>query len=357
MVVPRHTLLSAAILGVAALAPVAHGEIVYIDNPAAVFTGSWTSSNATSGYYGANYQHNAGVAGPTATYTPTLSTAGTWSVWARWTGGTNRTDNVGYTVNYDGGSQIVYVNQEINGGRWYKLGDYTFAAGTAGNVFLNTAGTTDVVIADAVAFSRGVSSVRPALTASAAFGSTTISTGNRPAARVIDGSGLDIQIEATHLGVSNGNDVNWMTAAGTPANAWFKIDLGSTQNLESMDVFNFTGTDSATNDRGVKNFDLYVSTVAAPSNNNFATNPEWQLVSANLLLNKSPVSANNSPDLINFAANGTLARWVAFDINSNYGDTQYVGLGEVRFYAVPEPMGLAALAVASFALLTRRRRH
>ena len=167
---------------------------------------------------------------------------------------------------------------------------------------------------------------------------------------------MDIQIEATHNGTSNGNDVNWMSALGTPANAWIKIDLGSTQNLQSMDVFNFTSTDSTSLNRGIKNFDLYISTVAAPSDNNFATNPEWQLVSADLLLNKSPLGANNTPDTINFAALGTAARWVAFDIDSNYGDSQYVGLGEVRFFAVPEPAGLTAITGLTLAGLARRKR-
>jgi hypothetical protein len=356
MVAPRKILWTVAMVSLSLASTAIGAEIVYIDNPAAVLSGTWVTSNSTTGYYGTNYAHNKSVAGPTATYTPTLSTAGEWSVWTRWTAGTNRASSVPYTINYDGGSATVNVNQQINGSAWRKLGDFTFAAGTGGNVFLNTAGTTGYVIADAVAFARDIA-LRPALSSAGfqASASSTISTDNRLPIRAVDGSGMDIVIEPVHLGTANGRDVNWLSGANDTT-GWFKVDLGSSHELESMDVYNFSSTDSVNNTRGVKTFDLYVSNVAAPSSNDFANSAEWTLVEAGITLGKAPVGTNNRPDLVSFGDAGLTVRWVALDITSNHGDA-YTGLGELRFYPVPEPTAPALAALVATLGLTRRKRR
>ena len=86
----------------------ASAAIVVVDNtdgaPDIVFTGTWNSSNYTTGqFYGANYQHSNKVQGLTATYTPD--------------GGFNGVDSFTYTViDGNGGSDegtvtvtVVYV--------------------------------------------------------------------------------------------------------------------------------------------------------------------------------------------------------------------------------------------------------
>ncbi len=62
-----------------------------------------------------------------------------------------------YTIHYDGGSETVEVNQEINGGKWNYLGTYPFAEGTDGYVVLSddSEETGQYVIADAVMFLIG----------------------------------------------------------------------------------------------------------------------------------------------------------------------------------------------------------
>jgi hypothetical protein len=359
MIAPRTVLLSAAWVGVAVLSTAARATVVYVDDadPQTKLTRGWYCSNATAGYNGTGYSLNNQVPGPTATFTPDLATTQTWSVYARWTDGINRSANVPYTVNYAGGSQTVYVNQQINGGTWQKLGDFTFNAGTGGSVFLNSAGTTGYVIADAVAFGHDLGG-RPIINSApfTAYASSTISSYNRGAIHAVDGSGMDTVLEPFHAGTVNGADVNWLSASGDTT-GWYKVDLGATHDLESMDVYNFSSTDSATLNRGIQTFDLYVSNVAAPSDNDFANNPEWTLIQSDVTLDKAPKGTNDAPNLVNFLPNGTMARWVALDITSNYGDSSYTGLGELRFYEVPEPTSLAAVAGLTLVILTRRKRR
>ena len=57
-----------------------------------------------------------------------------------------------------------------------------------------------------------------------------------------------------------------------------------------------------------------------------------------------------------FALNQTTsARYVKFDILSNQGDNSRVGLGQVRFLAIPEPASVALIGLGGIMLLTRRR--
>jgi hypothetical protein len=100
----------------------------------------------------------------TATWTPTITTAGDYYVYARWSSYTNRATNAMYTVNYNGSSATHLVNQQINGDQWNMLGSvqYNFAAGTSGNVVLSIEGADGQVIADAVGFdSDGVFGADP----------------------------------------------------------------------------------------------------------------------------------------------------------------------------------------------------
>jgi hypothetical protein len=127
-----------------------------IDNssgaPGFVTTGAWTSSTTNAGFLGADYLHdgNTGKGTKSAVFTPAIPTAGTYPVFLRWTSFTNRATNVPVTVNFNGGSQALLVNQREAGGTWFKLGEFPLAAGSAGNVTIGTTGTNGYVIADAL---------------------------------------------------------------------------------------------------------------------------------------------------------------------------------------------------------------
>jgi len=113
-------------------------------------TGTWTQSTATEGYYGNYYLVNSLDDSSTVTFTPTLTSTGTYQVYAMWTAGTNRATNTPITVVSASGAASMNVNQQTNGGQWYSLGTYTFNAGTGGSITVGATGANGVVIANAV---------------------------------------------------------------------------------------------------------------------------------------------------------------------------------------------------------------
>jgi hypothetical protein len=127
-----------------------------IDNsdpdPAVVFNGSWTPSTTTAGYLGVDYRHNgnAGQGSKSVVFTPNIPSAGIYPIFLRWTSEANRASNVPVTVNYNGGSQVVTVNQRSSGGTWVSLGSFPFAAGSSGTVTIGTTATDGYVIVDAL---------------------------------------------------------------------------------------------------------------------------------------------------------------------------------------------------------------
>jgi hypothetical protein len=64
----------------------------------------------------------------------------------------NRATNVPIDVTHANGLATINVNQQINGSIWFKIGTWTFNAGTGGNVLIRTDGTNGFVIGDAVRF-------------------------------------------------------------------------------------------------------------------------------------------------------------------------------------------------------------
>lgn len=137
-----------------AVAPV---DIV-MDNGSAGFStqGTWTNTTARPGYWGADCLHdgNTGQGTKWAKWTPSLPSAGTYQVYARWASDINRATNAVIAVEHAGGRTEQTVNQQINGGQWVLLGSFNFAAGTnpAQYVIIKNDGANGFVIADAVRF-------------------------------------------------------------------------------------------------------------------------------------------------------------------------------------------------------------
>ena len=124
---------------------------IYLDNEDADFECSWTYKSGVSGAYDENHSyHAAGDGSCTATWTPDLPEA-TYKLYGWWRAHENWATNAPYTIHYDGGSETVEVNQEINGSQWNLLGTYPFAAGTSGEVILSNDGD-QYVVADAIKF-------------------------------------------------------------------------------------------------------------------------------------------------------------------------------------------------------------
>lgn len=132
---------------------------IIVDNVAPNFTASsnWWTGSSTAGYYGSNYHvRSTASVSDTAAWKGNIPTTGTYEVYVRYSAGSNRASAAPYIVYHSGGATTVYVNQQINGGKWVSLGKYNFAQGsTATRVRLScwtNSGT--YVIADAVQFVR-----------------------------------------------------------------------------------------------------------------------------------------------------------------------------------------------------------
>lgn len=134
---------------------------IYVDNGTAGFstTGTWTTS--TSGFpYGANCVIATGGNGSTtatATYTANVPRAGYYEVgvWFTTSNATYRSTSAPYTVNYNGGSETILVNQQATATsdkRFKSLGTFKLAAGSQPVVVLKNSipSATQYVSADAV---------------------------------------------------------------------------------------------------------------------------------------------------------------------------------------------------------------
>lgn len=122
------------------------------DATGVTLVGAWSASTSQTGYIGNNYLHdgNTGKGTKSVRYTPNLPTAGNYTVSLRWTINANRASNVPITLTYQGGVTNFTVNQRNNNGVWVALATLPFAAGTGGNLLIQTTGTDGYVVADGV---------------------------------------------------------------------------------------------------------------------------------------------------------------------------------------------------------------
>ena len=127
----------------------------------------------------------------------------------------------------------------------------------------------------------------------------------------------------------------WMTADHV-LTGWLVFDFGSTYTVTSTDIWQYGHWN--VHKRGVKNFQILSSINGIDYS--FVTDGELQKVS----------STPNAAESFYFI---TDARYIKFDIQSNWGDGTATGLSEVRFNGSPVPIpgtilllgsGLAGLA-------------
>jgi len=122
------------------------------DTANVVAVGGWTTSTATNGYFGTDYQNDGNTAKGTKTFSfkPPITVAGNYAVYARWTAGTNRATNTPIDViKSDSTVATVTVNQQANGSQWYPLGTYSLSPANA-EVRYRTTATNGYVIADSI---------------------------------------------------------------------------------------------------------------------------------------------------------------------------------------------------------------
>lgn len=111
-------------------------------------TGTWAVSSGPNPY-GSDSLYASGSA--TFRWLPVLPEAGTYEVYAWWTYHANRSTDVPYSITHAGGTAAVTVNQQdsLLGGKWNKLGTYTFNETGA---YVEVSGANGQACADAVRF-------------------------------------------------------------------------------------------------------------------------------------------------------------------------------------------------------------
>ncbi len=128
-----------------------------VDNfdPKFSLTGTWPTSNTTKvpDFYGIDFRyHAAGDGSETARWDTELITGpGLYEVFVWYPKSTLLASNAAYTINHNGTSDTVPINQGVNGGQWVSLGSYEFADNGTENIILSD-NTDSWVVADAVRF-------------------------------------------------------------------------------------------------------------------------------------------------------------------------------------------------------------
>jgi type IV pilus assembly protein PilY1 len=131
-------------------------EIIADDQDAGVFsaTGPWelyTDSQAYNLLYYAAVQAGSHFS---AAWNPFLS-VGEYDVYVRYNSNSWRAIQVGYAIHHSGGTDVVMVNQQINGGQWVFLGHFDFNDPSTVKVSIDLDvddSNTDRVCADAIKF-------------------------------------------------------------------------------------------------------------------------------------------------------------------------------------------------------------
>lgn len=195
---------------------------------------------------------------------------------------------------------------------------------------------------------------------------------NRTGERSIDGSGLtDPSIVQTgspvpavwpgHINnAGSGTSASmWLSGnVGTDqiSNQWIMFDLGQTYDLRGMHLWNYNETNPGDlTNRATEDIRLSFATTL----NSFGdpTDPNWSAPMDMTLIRPpgSPNTLNSDYTGETYGFPDVEARYVLFDIQSNYGST-YVGLAEVRFLT-PEPAKSLLLAIGAMTVFLRRRRR
>jgi uncharacterized lipoprotein YddW (UPF0748 family) len=129
---------------------------VIVDNPDATFTGAWSSGSFSADKFGNDYKFTSKKATSpnTATFTAVIPVTGSYDVYEWHSQGTNRATDAHHTISHDGGSNLVIINQQSDGGQWNKLGTYQFTGGQSYTVLIDSVFTGgSVAMADAIRWS------------------------------------------------------------------------------------------------------------------------------------------------------------------------------------------------------------
>ena len=112
---------------------------IIVDNPLAVFVGTWTLAGDSTDKYGADYRYaKAGTGTRTATFNSgPITRTGTWAVKEWHPAGTNRGQDVKHIATNDGTAVTYIVNQQVAGGAFNKIGEVHLTEGQSYTLTIN----------------------------------------------------------------------------------------------------------------------------------------------------------------------------------------------------------------------------
>jgi len=187
-----------------------------------------------------------------------------------------------------------------------------------------------------------LSGQRPIPATIAGVSSTIADPFDRLPEHVIDGGGV---FARTHSIIPDGT--MWLAAQGDIAPT-ITFDLGSTKTLSSMMFWNYNeflvGRDDLLT-RGISQADILLSDDGITFTP-FKTDLQFAIAPGD--------NTTDFAETINMV--GATARYVQIAVDANYG-SDFTGISEVQFFAVPEPSSLLLTAVGSCATLLAFRRR
>lgn len=196
-------------------------------------TSAWTTSTSTSGYYGTNYRIDTTTGADTglaAKWTPTITVAGYYHVYLRWTAAPNRPASAPLEIAWQGGAKIDTtrtVDQRIDGGQWVFIGTYYLSTGT-GN-FVKIRGTSPgQTVADAVLFDLSYATDTPPAYAAHTPAQGLTGTGSRIAITRDDTGNFSLSDAGTPFlvkGICAYQNLELMAAAGANSFRTYSADV------------------------------------------------------------------------------------------------------------------------------------
>jgi hypothetical protein len=132
-----------------------NGIIITVNNTSNVTSaGTWSVGANTGGWPLPNgtYWHDGNALKGTkwVRFRPSLPTNGLYDIYLWWVADPNRSTNTPVDIIYPGGSNRVFVNQQITVTNWVHVFSTNFNAGTNASVVIHNDGTSGYVIANAV---------------------------------------------------------------------------------------------------------------------------------------------------------------------------------------------------------------
>ena len=201
--------------------PITYATVVVDNASSSVVTGgTWLASTYVPGFYGSNYLYGSVADGSVSVaFTPSLPVAGTYKVYALWTGAWSARDkHVPFEINHKLGKTTTYVDETATGTLGQLLGTFSFNQGSTGSVVIRTAGTTGDVVADAVRFEQVADG-----TVLTPVDPITVTTYTLTVSKSGTGSGT-----VTGTGISCGTDCSETVNSGTSVTLTASAAIGST---------------------------------------------------------------------------------------------------------------------------------